>query len=91
MPNNEGVLSTTFLMRRERWKRLLPDPIRRIARRTKKLGRHLFGIREVQWCRVIMDRETDRFVRGLQYSTLDALEIAGNGSGKILVSGLIAR
>lgn len=38
----------------------------------------LFGARDTQWARVIMDRETDYIVRSLGCSSLDALEISGD-------------
>lgn len=34
-----------------------------------------------QWCRVVMNREVDRFIRGLDCPSLDVLEISGTGSG----------
>ena len=35
---------------------------------------------EVQWCRVVMNREVERFIRSLDCSHIDALEISGSGS-----------
>jgi SAM-dependent methyltransferase len=35
---------------------------------------------EVQWCRVFMNREIERFIRSLDCSHIDALEISGSGS-----------
>jgi SAM-dependent methyltransferase len=37
----------------------------------------LLGIRDQQWARVVMDAATERFVRSLDYTALDALEISG--------------
>lgn len=37
----------------------------------------LLGASETQWARVVMNRETERFVRSLKYSSLNALEISG--------------
>jgi SAM-dependent methyltransferase len=34
----------------------------------------------VQWCRVVMNREIERFIRSLDCASLDALEISGTGS-----------
>jgi SAM-dependent methyltransferase len=35
---------------------------------------------EVQWCRVVMNREIEGFIRSLDCSAIDALEISGSGS-----------
>jgi SAM-dependent methyltransferase len=35
---------------------------------------------EVQWCRVVMNREIERFIHSLDCSQIDALEISGSGS-----------
>lgn len=35
---------------------------------------------EVQWCRVVMNREIERFIRSLDCSHIDASEISGAGS-----------
>jgi SAM-dependent methyltransferase len=37
----------------------------------------LLGIRDTQWARVVMDGETERWVRALPYGSLAALEISG--------------
>lgn len=34
----------------------------------------------VQWCRVVMNQEVERFIRSLDCSSLDTLEISGTGS-----------
>jgi SAM-dependent methyltransferase len=34
----------------------------------------------VQWCRVVMNREIERFIRSLDCPCIDALEISGSGS-----------
>lgn len=34
----------------------------------------------VQWCRVVMNREIERFIRSLNCSQLDVLEVSGAGS-----------
>jgi SAM-dependent methyltransferase len=54
---------------RHRWKETV-EPIRR----------YLFG-GEQHWARVVMDRETDRFVRSLDFGSLDVLEISGKKWG----------
>src|SRR4029077_13210311 len=36
-----------------------------------------FGVREIQWVRVRVNEETDRFIRALDCSSLSALEISG--------------
>jgi SAM-dependent methyltransferase len=38
----------------------------------------VLGVRDTQWARVVMDRETEKFVRSLNYSAMDAVEVAGN-------------
>lgn len=35
---------------------------------------------EIQWCRVVMNREIERFIRSLDCSRMDVLEISGHGS-----------
>ena len=35
---------------------------------------------EVQWCRVVMNREVESFIRSLDCNNIDALEISGTGS-----------
>src|SRR5579859_1436565 len=35
---------------------------------------------DVQWCRVVMNREVEKFIRSLDCSKIDALEISGTGS-----------
>jgi SAM-dependent methyltransferase len=37
-------------------------------------------VAEVQWCRVVMNREIERFIRSLDCPRIDALEISGSGS-----------
>ena len=39
--------------------------------------RQLLRVDRVHWCRVIMDREVDRFIRSLDHNRLDVLEISG--------------
>jgi len=39
--------------------------------------RPLIGIGKTQWSRLVMDRETERLVRSLDYRSLDAIEISG--------------
>jgi SAM-dependent methyltransferase len=34
----------------------------------------------VQWCRVVMNQEIERFIRSLDCANIDALEISGSGS-----------
>jgi SAM-dependent methyltransferase len=45
----------------------------KLSWRLRRLGR----ISDVQWSRVVMDQETARFVRSLDYRRMDALEISG--------------
>jgi SAM-dependent methyltransferase len=74
-----------FGSRREQWKDRLPITVRVMARRGKAVGRQvgktlgkqLLDVRDTQWARVVMDRETEKFVRSLDYSTMDAVEVAG--------------
>jgi SAM-dependent methyltransferase len=42
--------------------------------------RQWLGRGEVQWCRVMMNREIEQFIRSLNCSQIDALEISGTGS-----------
>lgn len=37
----------------------------------------LFGVRNIQWARVVMDRQTERQVRAMECAVLDVLEISG--------------
>jgi SAM-dependent methyltransferase len=71
-----------FESRAAQWKDWLPTPLRVTARRSKAFGkelaRQLLDVRDIQWARVVMDRETEKFVRSLDYLCMDALEIAGN-------------
>ena len=64
--------------RHEQWKDWLPTPVRVVARRGKAVGKQLLDVRDTQWARVVMDRETEKFVRSLDYSSMDAVEVAGN-------------
>jgi SAM-dependent methyltransferase len=43
----------------------------------RPIQRYLFGT-EQHWARVVMDRETDRYIRGLDFPSLQALEISGS-------------
>lgn len=69
-----------------RWKERLPVTVRLLGRRGKAagrkfgkvVGRRLLNIRDVQWARVVMDRETENYVRSLDYFSMDAAEIAGS-------------
>lgn len=38
------------------------------------------GCNGVHWCRVVMNREIEHFIRGLDCPAIDALEISGTGS-----------
>jgi len=64
--------------RREQWKDWLPTPVRTIGRHGKSVGRQLLGVRKKQWLRVVMDGQTEKFVRSLSYSSMDALEVSGD-------------
>lgn len=50
------------------------------ARFRPRLRRWLWGDDQVQWCRVVMNREIERFIRSLDCSHIDALEISGSAS-----------
>jgi len=50
------------------------------ARYHQRLRAWLAPNTEVQWCRVVMNREIERFIRSLDCSHIDALEISGAGS-----------
>jgi SAM-dependent methyltransferase len=43
----------------------------------RPIREYLFGMPQ-DWARVVMDRETDRYVRALDFRSLDALEISGS-------------
>jgi len=45
----------------------------------ERLRRWLYPA-DVQWCRVVMNREVERFIKSLDCSRIDALEISGAGS-----------
>ena len=46
----------------------------------QRFRRWLGGKEEVQWCRVVMNREIERYIGSLDCSNLDVLEISGAGS-----------
>lgn len=49
--------------------------------RLRVIKRHLsraIGVREIQWARVVMNRETEALIRSTVYSNCSALEISGN-------------
>jgi SAM-dependent methyltransferase len=46
--------------------------------RVARFVRRLCGMHETHWARVVMDRETDKLVRGLLKAPLDVLEISGD-------------
>jgi SAM-dependent methyltransferase len=50
------------------------------ARYHGQIRRWLRPDNPVQWCRVVMNREIERFIRSLDCSRIDALEISGTGS-----------
>jgi SAM-dependent methyltransferase len=50
------------------------------ARYRPRLRKWLRPHGEVQWCRVVMNREIERFICSLDCASLDALEISGTGS-----------
>jgi SAM-dependent methyltransferase len=39
--------------------------------------RHLLNLERVHWCRVVMNRQIEGFLRSLDYTRMDALEISG--------------
>jgi SAM-dependent methyltransferase len=43
----------------------------------RRLLRRALGARETHWVRVVMNRETERFVRSLDRAQLDAIELSG--------------
>jgi SAM-dependent methyltransferase len=60
---------------------------------TRSILRHLVPVRfqdrvrgwlkaesDVQWCRVVMNREIERYIRSMDCANLDVLEISGSGS-----------
>lgn len=49
---------------------------RRAAGAFSAVGR-VFGVRDQQWCRVVMDRETAALIRQLDVTSKDCLEISG--------------
>jgi SAM-dependent methyltransferase len=50
------------------------------SRYHERLRRWFQSRNEVQWCRVVMNREIDRFIRSLDCAHTDALEVSGVGS-----------
>jgi SAM-dependent methyltransferase len=50
------------------------------ARYHPQLRRWIWPNGKVQWCRVVMDTEIERFIRSLDCPHIDALEISGFGS-----------
>jgi SAM-dependent methyltransferase len=46
----------------------------------ERIRRWLRPENEVQWCRVVMNREIELFIRSLNCSQIDALEVSGVGS-----------
>jgi SAM-dependent methyltransferase len=50
------------------------------ARLRKRVRGWLRAESDVQWCRVVMNREIERFIRSLDCSKIDVLEISGCGS-----------
>lgn len=46
----------------------------------EQIRRWLQRDHELQWCRVVMNREIKRFIQSLDCSHIDALEISGRGS-----------
>lgn len=50
------------------------------ARYRQRLGQWFQEDGNVQWCRVVMNREIDRFIRSLNCPNIDTLEISGSGS-----------
>jgi SAM-dependent methyltransferase len=45
-------------------------------------AKRLFGVADEQWARVVMNRETDRFMRGLPRQSMKLLEISGTADSK---------
>jgi hypothetical protein len=55
-------------------------PIEALRWRSYALARkcwRVIGSKETHWARVVMDRETDRYIRSMPYASCDALEISG--------------
>lgn len=50
------------------------------ARYRNRIRMWLRPVAEVQWCRVVMNREIERFIRSLECPLLDVLEISGTAS-----------
>ncbi len=50
------------------------------SRYHQRLRTWLKPVAEVQWCRVVMNREIEQFIRSLDCPRIDALEISGSGS-----------
>jgi SAM-dependent methyltransferase len=50
------------------------------ARYHERVRRWLRPEPEVMWCRVVMNREIERFIRSLDCPRIDAMEISGSGS-----------
>jgi SAM-dependent methyltransferase len=71
-PLNRREELLTRGVNRLRWRE-----IRTFFRPLRHFLPRILGIREIEWGRVVMDRETDRFVRSLNYSSFHALEISG--------------
>lgn len=71
----QGILKPLYYHRygRSLGRALIPARYRRTFRRW-------MGPAEVQWCRVVMNRETEQFIRSLECPSLDVLEISGTGS-----------
>lgn len=49
-----------------------------LVKRAYKAIENLIYPQGIQWCRVVMDNETEKLVKNLPYQSLDALEISGN-------------
>jgi SAM-dependent methyltransferase len=70
------VLHSLYVRRRTRLllKAFIP------VRYHERLQRWFRPVGGVQWCRVVMNREIEQFIRALDCSLIDALEISGSGS-----------
>jgi len=65
----------TWVVNGLRWR--LEAYLARSRRSFWHLSRRILGVRETGWANVVMDRETEEFVRSLNCSSWHALEISG--------------
>jgi SAM-dependent methyltransferase len=58
--------------------RLMFEVTSRLSAPLKRVLRKVVGKSETMWLRVVMDCETDQFVKSLEHQSMHALEISGN-------------